>query len=200
MKINRYIFSLVITTAAFAGCTTDERTEQTAEVAVAEIGETDMFSISLADFSASEGEVSAVESHYSCLENCWLEYTVDVPISGRYRIEIEALGLTDSSQVWIEDYVHNKDDRTYNITGNISLEQSKKPSMYSRDGSPLRAGKHDIRLHLVNGVEIHEVDFSLMRKHEETPETLTQNMEGENWEIVWSDEFNGTGLVDTTKW
>ena len=25
-------------------------------------------------------------------------------------------------------------------------------------------------------------------------------MDGENWEIVWADEFDGEGIVDTTKW
>ncbi len=158
------------------------------------------FSIHLGDFTATEGEVAAIDSVLSCSANCWLEYSIDVPVSGRYRVSIATKGLTDSSQVWIEDHVHNKDNRTYNITSNVAIARSEDVLTVTRDGSPLRGGKHDIRIHLVNGVEIHSVDFELLRKHQETPVTLTQAMDGENWEIVWADEFDGEGIVDTTKW
>ena len=46
----------------------------------------------------------------------WLEYKVQVSETGRYKIQL--FGATsDSSEVacWIEDYVDNKDGRTYNI-------------------------------------------------------------------------------------
>ena len=39
-----------------------------------------------------------------------------------------------------------------------------------------------------------------MKDHEFTPETLTQSYEGEEWELVWSDEFDGEGAPDETKW
>jgi beta-glucanase (GH16 family) len=158
------------------------------------------FSIRLSDFTSSEGEVTAIDSVLSCSANCWNEYSIDVPLSGRYRVTVVSKALTDSSLIWIEDHVHNTDDRTYNITSNMVVPNSGSALTVSRDGSPLRAGKHDIRVHLVHGVEIHSIDFKLMIQHQITPETLTQNMEGENWEIVWGDEFDGEGLPDTAKW
>jgi beta-glucanase (GH16 family) len=158
------------------------------------------FSIELNDMKNSEGDHSVIDSILLCEETCWVEYQIKVPVSGRYRVEIMAAGLTDSSQIWIEDHVHNKDDRTYNITSYIELGKNSEIGSATRDGSPLRQGIHNIRLHLVNGVKVSEVHFSLLRKHQETPETLTQNMEGENWELVWSDEFERTGVPDTTKW
>lgn len=38
-----------------------------------------------------------------------------------------------------------------------------------------------------------------MREQQVTPQTLTQSMEGTEWEVVWSDEFDGTA-IDTDKW
>ena len=189
-------FSIILMT----GCAGEEKSETTDAKAEMAAEPSNDFSISLDDFVATEGETSAVNAVFSCTGSCWLEYRVDVPVSGRYRISIGTKGTTDSSYVWIEDHVHNKDNRTYNITSNIDVEKGDVFGTVTRDGSPLRAGKHDIRIHMVNGLEIKSVDFELLRKHKVTPKTLTQNMEGEEWEIVWNDEFDGEGIVDTTKW
>lgn len=43
------------------------------------------------------------------------------------------------------------------------------------------------------------VKFELMKIHERSPKTMTQSTKGENWELVWADEFDGEH-VDTTKW
>jgi beta-glucanase (GH16 family) len=157
-------------------------------------------SLDIASFTAKEGEVTIENGVASSASNSWLEYEIDVPHSGRYKVEFMALGKTDSSMVWIEDHVHNTDDRTYNITSNISVPTGSEPTMVYRDGSPMREGKHSIRIHLMNGVELHSVDFSLLKHHQITPVTMTQNMEGEKWNIVWADEFDGSGIPDTSKW
>ncbi len=39
-----------------------------------------------------------------------------------------------------------------------------------------------------------------MKRQQNTPNSLKQKMKGEDWELVWSDEFDGQGLPDTTKW
>jgi len=200
-KKSTHIFSLVLfSVILMIGCTGEEKMQTENEEAVISTETAKGFSIALNDLKASEGETKAIDSVFSCAGNCWLEYRVDVPVSGRYRVLIQAKGITDSSLVWIEDHVHNKDNRTYNITSNVPVEKSEDFQIVTRDGSPLRAGKHDIRIHMVNGLEIKSVDFELLREHQVTPTTLTQNMEGEEWEIVWNDEFDGEGIVDTTKW
>lgn len=186
--------------ASVAACDTGMPTQEQEKQEETQLGNPNDFSIDISDTTSSEGEISGKDSVFSTAKSGWLEYSIDVPNSGRYRISMHARGLTDSSQIWIEDHVHNPDDRTYNITSNVTVGQTENAQTFTRDGSPLRQGDHDIRVHLVNGVEIHALDFELMRKHEVTPETLTQNMEGENWEVVWSDEFDGDGSVDTSKW
>ncbi len=127
-----------------------------------------------------------------------LDLEVSVPTCGRYRITFDAAG-TDSSSLWIEDYIINTDGRTYNITGSI------KPHGWSDfasvDGSPLDTGLHPMRLHVDGGaVELKSLEFELIQEREASPNIHVQNMEGDQWELVWSDEFDGEGLPDSSKW
>lgn len=135
----------------------------------------------------------------------WLEYKIRVPEPGRYKIRLTG-SESDSSDVvcWIEDNVYNKDGRTYNITGNMRLT---KPSvsgiinMIEKDGAPLDSGLHVMRLHYDTGtVVFNKICFDLIRKHKSSPVVLKQKTSGKEWKLVWSDEFNGTGLPDTLKW
>jgi beta-glucanase (GH16 family) len=135
----------------------------------------------------------------------WLEYKVQVPETGRYRVRVSG-SSSDSSQVacWIEDNVYNKDGRTYNITGNMMLRKTmavNPGSMVEKDGTPLVSGPHIMRLHYDTGTVVFEkICFDLIRKHKSSPVVLTQKTSGKEWKLVWSDEFNGTGLPDTSKW
>ncbi|MGB0979709.1 MAG: glycoside hydrolase family 16 protein, partial [Croceimicrobium sp.] len=62
-------------------------------------------------------------------------------------------------------------------------------------------GVHPMRLHLDRGsASIKSIKFSLIKSHQQTQNILYQNMAGEEWELVWSDEFDGEGLPDTSKW
>jgi len=137
--------------------------------------------------------------------NGWLEYKVQVPVTGRYKIRLTG-SSSDSSQVkcWIEDNVYNKDSRTYNITGNMMLKKASKgvtDNIVEKDGTPLVAGPHEMRLHYDTGSVVFEkISFDLIRKHKSSPVVLTQKTTGKDWKLVWSDEFNGTGLPDTSKW
>lgn len=124
-------------------------------------------------------------------------YDVEIPVAGRYRFEIEADNIEGETSVWMEDYTDNTDGRTYNVTGSVSLVNGET----SKDGSPLNSGVHKMKLHVENGkANIDKFRFVLMKELIETPVTLTQNMEGEEWEVVWADEFEGEGLPDETKW
>ncbi|MEM1215513.1 MAG: family 16 glycosylhydrolase [Bacteroidota bacterium] len=156
--------------------------------------------LSLADFTSSEGEFTTTDSTValSAGENGWLAYTLDVPVAGRYRVNVTATGPDSTAAVWIEDYVNNKDGRTYNITGSMGLLGKESVTI---DGSPLHAGQHPIKVHLEGaGTSVSAVEFELLIEHQLTPKTLTQDMDGEEWEIVWADEFDGSGIPDTSKW
>lgn len=129
-----------------------------------------------------------------------VNYEIKVPETGRYRLEAHLKGSKEA-HIWVEDYITNKDDRTYNITGVMMASGSDEFYVASRDGSPLKEGLHPIAIHVEKDtVELDKIEFTLIAPHKETPKSLTQNMEGEKWELVWSDEFDGSGLPDSTKW
>ena len=135
----------------------------------------------------------------------WLEYKIQVNETGRYKIRLTG-SASDSSDVacWIEDNVYNKDGRTYNITGNMMLKKASVSginNMIQKDGSPLDSGLHLMRLHYDTGtVVFNKICFDLIRKHKNSPVVFTQKTSGKKWKLVWSDEFNGSGLPDTLKW
>lgn len=132
----------------------------------------------------------------------WASYTIEVPKAGRYKFEIQASATTENSSVWMEDYIDNKDGRTYNITGAISIPSTSESfSTATIDGSPLNAGSHHMKLHLNgNSIKVDMIKFTLIKAHQETPIAMTQKMDGEELVIVWADEFEGEGIPDTTKW
>ncbi|MCB0627168.1 MAG: family 16 glycosylhydrolase [Saprospiraceae bacterium] len=141
-----------------------------------------------------EGEGVASEG------TAWLAYAVDLPVAGRYRCEIQ-LSAPEGGTAWLEDYYENKDGRTYNITGALSAPAEPGFQVLSVDGSPLNRGAHPLKLHLEGkGLTVDWVRFTLMREHQPSPQTLTQATEGEEWSLVWADEFDGQGLPDTSKW
>jgi beta-glucanase (GH16 family) len=127
----------------------------------------------------------------------WLSYEINIPADGRYRIEIKAIG-DSATAMWIEDYIDNTDNRTYNITGRISCRAT---GLNHVDGSPLRKGIHRIKAHAEGGkVELIEISFTLLLESLKSSDTLVQKMDGQQWKLVWSDEFEQSGLPDTTRW
>ena len=56
-----------------------------------------------------------------------------------------------------------------------------------------------MKLHFDQSAYFDNIVFTLLKDHQITPKTLKQNTDGENWEVVWSDEFNGLE-IDTTLW
>lgn len=129
-----------------------------------------------------------------------LDFPVLVETAGRYRSKVTLNNEGEEPAViWIEDYIKNPDGRTYNITANMEVAPG--TTEVYKEGSPLNVGEHNMRLHAANGnVIVTSVDFELMIEHQETPDTLVQSTEGDEWELVWSDEFNGEGAIDESKW
>uniref|UniRef100_UPI004048CFB9 family 16 glycosylhydrolase n=1 Tax=Roseivirga sp. TaxID=1964215 RepID=UPI004048CFB9 len=150
------------------------------------------------DFVTSSGEVQKLENGVSSQGNSWISFDVAVKEVARYKVEISMMG---EGQVWLEDYAENPDGRTYNITGNFKGSDLEQFVTVTKEGSPLNIGTHKMRLHLEgNGIQVDKIEFTKMIDHQMTPQTLTQSTTGDNWELVWSDEFEGEGLPDTTKW
>lgn len=131
----------------------------------------------------------------------WVELRLQFPISGRYASEVVASASAEGSELWIEDYVDNPDGRTYNITGALRISNGDSLDTVSVDGSPLRADTlHPMRIHSrKNGIQLHMSTFTLLREHRASTRIMTQSMEGSQWALVWSDEFE-TEQIDTSKW
>ncbi len=190
------LFALFIVQCQPAEQQTEEQEEAKPEEVVVVIKPSSLTD-SLGAFAAStDGEILT-----SSDAGQWLGFDLKIDVAGRYRTEVVATTTEDGASVWVEDYVGNPDGRTYNVTGEMPFEGTGQSETSSRDGSPFNIGTHKIRLHFNSpGIAVQELRFNLMRKHEITPVTLTQDMSGDEWEVVWSDEFDGTGLPDTSKW
>lgn len=146
-------------------------------------------------FISSSSEPAATEL-VELSEGQWLQYQVNIPRAGRYRVRLYG-EATENAAVWLEDYTDNKDERTYNISGSIRPGRGQT----TVDGSPLNAGIHPIKVHLTEGsIQLDSISLELMIPHEETPLQLKQKTEGEQWVMVWSDEFDRGELPDTSKW
>ena len=150
--------------------------------------------------SSEDFEITQINdiSYISSAAEGWVEVDVNVPVSGRYTTELQVSSDVENASCWVEDYADNTDGRTYNITGNMLVEETDFSSI-SRDGSPLKKGLHKMKIHFNEGVNIDWLKFTLLRESEVTPQNLTQKTDGKEWKVVWSDEFEGTE-VDTTKW
>lgn len=147
------------------------------------------------DFTASSSTIQK-GAVVSIPEDQWLEYEINIPEPGRYRLKFQG-AAEDRVSVWMEDYVGNKDGRTYNITGLVSLANGDG----SVDGSPLNKGIHKVRIH-ANGGQVNLDQFSVEKifPHLVTQDVLEQKMDGEEWKLVWSDEFDEGTQPDESKW
>ena len=125
-------------------------------------------------------------------------FDVEIPIAGRYRVEVSAKG---EASLFIEDYIHNLDGRTYDITAAMPVKSADQFVVVQKDGSPLNTGVHNMRVNFIEGAATIEwVRFTLLKEHELTPYTLKQNLEGDEWALVWSDEFEEDGAPDPKVW
>ena len=146
-----------------------------------------------AEFATSD----AAPKHLVLPSAGWLAYDVEVATAGRYRVQVHAQTEKDAT-FWVEDYVGNKDGRTYNVTGSIALTAKDGLAGFSIEGTPLNAGKHKMKFHFSDGsIKFDKVEFTLMREHQGSPKSMTQKMDGEKWELVWSDEFDKETIDDS---
>jgi beta-glucanase (GH16 family) len=128
----------------------------------------------------------------------WVAFSVEVPVAGRYQTQLRVKPLGAQAGCWIEDYIDNPDGRTYNITSQMETADPEWSTL-TKDGSPLNTGTHRMKIHFDGPVQIDWIRFELMKPHDVTPLQLTQQTEGSEWVVVWSDEFEGP-QVDTSKW
>lgn len=148
-----------------------------------------------ARFPAADGNVAA----RSDAEAGAIDFEFEAPAAGRYRCEIALADAPKGAEVWVEDYVGNPDGRSYDITGPIQAPVGS--STVSRTGSPMDKGARRMRLHHRGGpVVVREVAFERVIPYAATPAHLVQRVAGDKLVLAWSDEFDGSGPVDTTKW
>jgi len=125
-------------------------------------------------------------------------FDVEIPIAGRYRVEVSVKG---DAILNIEDYIHNADGRNYDITAPMPVDSVDAFVVLQKDGSPLDVGVHNMKININGGDAIVEwIKFTLLKEHELTPYVLEQNLEGDQWALVWSDEFEEDGAPDPKVW
>ena len=205
MKTNLFTSTaLALMVVMLLGCKKNEVTTP-APALVADPTKSDELRVEAEEFTdssvaasvAEEGDVKYVELP----SEGWFALDVEVPVAGRYTTKLHAAALGEGTVIgWVEDYYDNPDGRTYNITGNMVISTGAPGfSTAEKDGSPLNVGLHKMKVHVSAGAKVDGLSFKLIKPHDITPITLTQEMEGTEWEVAWSDEFDGTAL-DTTKW
>ena len=207
IKSFRYIYYSLIVLLIFSCTPNNELGDTKKDNSIASQNETISIILEAENFVDSSGTVTIesmdADGKYISTQSdeAWVSFEVNIPEAGRYKLELNGASKGNAS-AWMEDYIDNKDDRTYNITGSVPINNSDNNSfsISSKDGSPLNKGVHKMKLHLKGGAQVDWVKFSLMKKHQLTPQTMTQKTDGKEWKVVWSDEFDGEGLPDTSKW
>ncbi|MBA4319461.1 MAG: hypothetical protein C0412_13755, partial [Flavobacterium sp.] len=126
-------------------------------------------------------------------DGSWLSYSVNIPVSGRYMVRLYAKNeIISEVKCWLEDYIDNKDGRTYNVTGNMNVVGNSTSNFVQIDGSPFEAKTHLMKLHIEKSpLLIDKIELTLIREHKASPVVVKQNTTGKDWKLTWSDEFNG---------
>lgn len=201
MKTLHYIFHSSIIVLLLTYCAPDKSADEadtsvTEEPAVEVVVEAESFNDASSPYSILDGEITRVVMDTAG----WLAFDVDFEVAGRYKTQVVAATEHVDTRVWVEDYYDNPDGRTYNVTGYIPVAVNDEFNTFHVDGSPFDKVTHKMKLHLQEGqVSVDKIIFTLMREHQDTPVTKTQQVGEGDWELVWSDEFDGEA-VDTTKW
>jgi len=132
----------------------------------------------------------------------WLCYKINVPATGSYTIRLYAKNASEKRAIcWIEDYIDNKDGRIYNVSGDMIIggENSGNQGFVQKDGVSLDASLHYIKLHIEKGALIFDKLTFTRNRENKFPSKVGSETDGK-WQLVWSDEFDGIGLPDSTRW
>lgn len=157
--------------------------------------------VNAVDFVAASDGIRRQGAHVTAApgEN-WFSFDVDIPVAGRYQVAVKARA-DSATTLQVEDYIQNPDGRNYDITSAMAAPSGPDFGVVSRDGSPLNAGRHKMKLHVKGGAAaVQSLQFTLLKAHELTPFTLKQNVTGGEWVLVWSDEFEKDGRPDPRTW
>ena len=167
------------------------------------------FTIEAESFISNSGNISVVNEKKNVVsvqtkeDDAWLFYKINVPLSGKYTIRLYAKNVQEKNAVcWLEDYFDNKDGKTYNVSGNMIVggNDSNSREFVQKDSSPMTSSSHYLKLHIEEGAVIFDkLTFTLIREENSFSNVSYSKTEG-NWQLVWSDEFNGHGLPDSNKW
>jgi beta-glucanase (GH16 family) len=159
-------------------------------------------SVSATAFRESSAGVSVAADHVDLAAGGqWFAFDVEIPVAGRYRTEVTAKAASDAPvTIHLEDAIDNQDGRHYDITAAMSVVGAEFRAVH-KDGSPLNAGRHRMKLHAEGGASaVATIRFVLLKPHEVTPTVLEQPLEGAAWKLAWADEFETPGQPDPMIW
>ncbi len=199
---NTWIYTLVAISLFFTACSGNQEKNNLSEQENDQVYTLEVLASSLHDASSADiKEQAEAGSAIDLMAESWIAFNADFQEAGRYNVSVVVKNIGDiPAKVWIEDYYDNPDDRTYDVTGKIEVPVSAEVQSLGVDGSPFNQGNHPMKLHVSEGeVSIEKVVFTLMVPHQASEKIMEQTMGGEQWELVWSDEFDGD-QVDESKW
>ena len=109
--------------------------------------------IELENFKASSGDsaVTKTETGIKANEKGWVSFDATFETAGRYRVEVVGSSVA-KGKVWVEDYIDNKDGRTYNVTGTLVINSTESKT-YKVEGSPFNAVTHQMKLHFEESIK-----------------------------------------------
>lgn len=179
--------------------------KQDKTVASSPASEDGVYVIQASDYEESNLPVKVIEDEKGTRTildgEGWLSYQVKIEKPGRYQLKVKGENNSiDTTHVWVEDYIDNEHGRNYDISGPIYCTSTTDgPQSWVKTGSPLNKGVHKIKFHYNGKLDLNHISLKLIKEQVKTPTTMTQNMDGDQWQIAWSDEFDAREL-DTTKW
>jgi len=202
MKFLKRLYVVLIFGVLCTSCGTGNKTENKKDEILEDEPSTYLV-VEAENYVESNGELKKVEGDVAFVEmseNDWITFEVRFETPGRYRSEVFASSSGSEGSVWLEDYIDNTDDRTYNVTGSINIKPNSQFERFYVEGSPFNSITHKMKLHVAKGeLQVDKIVFTLMKEHQVTPITYTQRMEGTEWHLVWSDEFEDI-QIDTNNW
>ena len=195
-----YALFLLTLSAIFDGCTGQNERKT----------ETPTFTVEAESYISNSGNIDIVNEKKNVVsvqtknDDSWLCYKINVPLTASYTIRLYAKNTSAKQALcWIEDYIDNKEGKIYNVSGNLIVENigSDPQCFVKKESAPLAASTHYIKLHIEKGaVIIDKLTFTLIRENKPAANVSYSNTESKDWQLVWSDEFNGHGLPDSGKW
>lgn len=179
-KILKSYLHITIVLVSLLGCTSSEYMVEDSDNRFPEIV------VEAEDYITYDGIINLVvtsnkDSVISTKSKGWLAYDIELEIAGPYQVSVITTNKSaEVKAVWIEDYYNNKENKTYNITGDIQIPlDGGFLASYTTLGVSLKGGMHKMKFHFTEDLQIDKIVFKLMDNYDPMPVSFAPNRENE---------------------